>query len=103
MAISLADVFTHIQDQGENVDAIERGVDLSHHLPAQGGVGAVQAWGVDQHDLCVGTIYDSLNPVACGLRTRRYDRDFLSDEPVHERGFPGIRPAHYRDKPGFEF
>src|SRR6267143_3346162 len=99
MTISFADVFTHIQDQSENVNAIERGVDLSHHLAAEGGVGAVQAWRVDQHDSCIGAIYDSLNPVACGLRTRRYDLDFLSDEPVHERGFPGIRPTYYRHKP----
>ncbi len=83
--------------------ARSRGVDLSHHLAAQGGVGAVQAWRVDQHDLCIGAIYDSLNPVARGLRPRRHDRDFLAHESVYERGFSGIRPAHYRDKPGFEF
>src|SRR5260370_22466235 len=85
------------------MDGIESGVDLSHHLAAEGGVRPVEAGRIDQHDLRIRTIHDPLNPVARGLGPRSYDGDFLAYEVIYERGFPGIWPADDGHKPGLEF
>ncbi len=65
--ISLADDFADIQDQGKDIDTIKSSVDFSHHLAAQCGIGTVQTWRIDQHNLRIRPIHNPLNPVSCGL------------------------------------
>ena len=55
-------------DISKNIDAVKRSVHLAHHLAAQSGIGAMQAGRIDQYDLGVRSIHNSLDPVARGLR-----------------------------------
>ncbi len=96
-AVSLAELFAGIEQERHDVDRIDRGVHFAHHLFAERGFGPVHARRIDQNHLRVRTVYDALNAVARGLRARRYDRHFFSDQAIDERRFPGVRPAHYRD------
>jgi hypothetical protein len=63
----------------------------------------VQARSIDQNDLRVRAVYDALDAIARRLRPRGYDGHFFSDQPVYERGFPRVGPAHDGDKTRFEF
>ncbi len=89
--------------RASDVHCIDRSIHFAHHLPAQRGVRPVQPGRIDQNDLRIRAIHDSLNAIACGLRPRRDDRDFFSDQPVHQRGFPRVGTPYDRDEPGFEF
>ena len=97
-AVSLAELFAGVEQQRHDVDRVDRGVHFAHHLFAKRGFRPVQARRIDQNDLRVRTVYDALNAVARGLRARRYDRHFFSDQAIDERRFPGVGPAYDRDK-----
>ncbi len=64
-----------------------------HHLAAEDVLGFVDAGRIDQDDLRVVAIQDSLDAIAGGLRLRRNDGDFAADELVDERRFAGVGAA----------
>ena len=102
-AVSLAEILAGVEQERHDVHRFDGGVDFAHHLPAERGFRAVHARRVDQDDLRVRAIDDALNPVARGLRARRDDSHFFSDQAVDERRFSGVGPAYDRDISRLEF
>jgi hypothetical protein len=56
-----------------------------HHLAAENVFRLVNAGRIDENDLRIVAVDDSLDAVARGLRPRRNDRNFLADQRVDER------------------
>jgi len=56
----------------------------------------VNAGRIDQDDLGVVTIQDSLDSIASGLWLIGDDGDLLADKRIDERGFACVGPAHDR-------
>ena len=57
---------------------------------------------IDQDDLRVFAVQNSLDAIAGGLRLRRNDGDFAADQRVYERGFARVGAADDGDESGFE-
>ena len=98
-----AEVHGRIGDQRKNIDAFERVLKLVHHLAAENVLGFVDSGRIDEDDLRVVAIQNSLNAVAGGLRLGRNDGDFASDESIDERGFAGVGAADDCDETGFKW
>ena len=100
--VATADGGGGVHDQRERVDAFEGVLQLVHHLAAENVLGFVDAGRIDQDDLRVFAIQDSLNAVARGLRLGRNDGDFAADELVDQRRFARVGAAYYGDESGFK-
>ena len=74
-----------------------------HHLPAEDVFRLVNSGRIDEDDLRVVAIQDSLNAIARGLRLRRNDGDFAPDERVDKSGFAGVGAADNGDESRFEW
>ena len=92
-SVAGAEVHGRISDQRENIDAFERVLELVHHLAAEDVLGLVDSGSIDENDLRIVAIQNSLNAIAGGLRLGRNDCDFASNESIDERRFPGVRTA----------
>ncbi len=57
---------------------------------------------IDEDDLRVVAIQNSLNAIAGGLRLGRNDSDFASNESIDERGLAGVGTADDCDETGFK-
>jgi hypothetical protein len=59
---------------------------------------------IDQHNLAtvfsfaLGNMHYTLDAAARRLRLRRYDRKFLADEGIEQRGFSSVGPAKDADE-----
>ena len=91
-----------IEQDGEDIDAVESHFDFFHHLAAERGVGLVQAGRVDEYDLSVGAVDDALDAIAGGLRMARDDGDFAADELIDERGLAAVGATEKGDEAGLE-
>jgi len=91
-----------VEQNREDVDAVQRHFHFFHHLAAERGVGLVQAGRVDEYDLSVGAVDDALDAVAGGLRVSRDDGHFAADELIDERGLAAVGAAEKSDEAGFE-
>jgi len=63
----------------------------------------VDAGRIDQHDLRVVAIQNSLDAVAGSLRLGRDDGDLASNKSIDERGFAGVGATDDRDETGFKW
>src|ERR1700687_5246903 len=58
----------------------------------------MQSRRINQHDLSICPVDDSLNSIARGLRLRSHNGNLLSHQPVHQCAFARIRTPHNRHK-----
>ena len=87
-----------IDHEEDEVGVDEGHVDeLVHHLVHLVGRVLDDAGGVGEDDLEVVAVHDAQDAVACGLRFRRDDGDFLSNELIHKGGFAHIRAPYNVD------
>ena len=101
-AVARAEVHGRIGNQRENIDAFERVLKIVHHLAAEHIFRLVDSWRIDQDDLRVVAIQDSLDAVASGLRLGRNDCDLAPHQSIQEGRLPGVGPADDGDETGFE-
>src|ERR1700722_9092102 len=92
-AVSGAEVHRSIGDQRKDINTFERVLKLVHHLAAENVLGFVDAGRIDQHDLRVVAIQNSLDAVAGSLRLGRNDGDLASNKSIYERGLTGVGAA----------
>ncbi len=100
--VAAADGDRSVDYQREHVDAFEGVLEFVHHLAAENVFGFVNAGRIDEDDLRVVAIQDSLDAIAGGLRLRGNDGYFAADELVDERRFACVGAAYYGDESRFE-
>ena len=108
--IALIQLARCVHDQQDNVATFHSLAHLDHHLAAEGAVRLVYAGSIDQDDLraalvftfTLGNIDDALDPVACGLRLRRDDREFFAHKRIEQRGLARVRATENANKTGVE-
>ena len=60
----------------------------------------MEAWRINQQNLCVRIIDDANDPPARGLRTWGHDRNLLPYQTVEQRRLAYIRASDQRNKAG---
>ena len=89
--------FDEVEDHVGVMQCVEGG---GAHDLLQGDGGFEESRRVDEHDLGVAEGQDAGDAVARGLGARAGDGEFLSDEPVEERGLADVRLADDGDETG---
>src|ERR1700730_4921343 len=87
-----------VHHQHEEIDSFKRGGHFLHHLPTERGIRFVHAGSINENDLAFRFRQDALDAVARRLRFGSDDGNFLSDQPIYERGFPRVWPPENRDE-----
>ncbi len=98
----------HIHDYQHQVATLERLAHLDHHLAAEGTVGPVNSWRIDQDNLAaifalafaLGNVNYALNAVARGLRLGRDDGQLLAHERIEQSGLARVGAAEDTNETG---
>ena len=88
------------QQQGA-VHVGEAGGDDLHHVVPQGGLGPVQAGGVQEDELGVAPVHHTVNAVPGSLGLVGDDGDFFPHQGVGEAGLAHVGPAADGDHGSF--
>src|ERR1041385_6029146 len=100
MLITGTEPFSRIRDQQDDVAALERRVDLLHHLAVEPAVRFVNARSVDENNLprrpsaLRFDIQHALDARTRGLGLFRHDRHLLSNQRIQQRALARVRTAN---------
>ncbi len=90
-----------IYDQQHQIDTPQPFIHCVKHPAIHAISRLVDPGCIHENDLPSGFSSDSENPVACGLRFIRHDRNLLTDQCVKKSGFSGIGPSDDYCSAGF--
>src|ERR1700758_511130 len=102
-AVAGTEIHGRIGNQRDNIDAFKRVLKLVHHLAAEDIFWFVDAGRIDEDDLSVVAIQNSLNAITGGLRLGRNDSDLASHQSIDERRLAGVGTADDCYEAGFEW
>ena len=95
--------FGCIYYEEDNVNLLQGAFSRAYHVFAQLVLRLMDARRIKKHNLCVISIHNAHNLIACSLRSVGHNSDFFAYQTVCQSGLAHIRTSHHCHKAGIMF